>query len=77
MIRHHLELEEQQPDRPPARRLALVPPSADGEALHSWFFRLVEAQHSSRDTIVSLLGLPPYTPQRYTLGEDFLTIFDG
>lgn len=77
MIRHHLELEEQQPDRPPPRRLALVPPSADGEAFHSWFFHLVEAQHSSRDTIVSLLGLPPYTPQRYTLGEDFLTIFDG
>ncbi|WP_261808731.1 TniQ family protein [Nonomuraea sp. C10] len=70
-------LEERQPDRPPPRRLALVPPPADGEAFHSWFFRLVEAQHSHRDTIASLLGLPPYTPQRYTLGEDFLTIVDG
>jgi GrpB-like predicted nucleotidyltransferase (UPF0157 family) len=66
-----------QPDRPPLRRLALVPPPADGEAFHSRFFRLVEAQHSHRDTIASLLGLPPYTPQRYTLGEDFITIFDG
>ncbi|MEV0233473.1 TniQ family protein [Nonomuraea sp. NPDC050786] len=77
MIRHHLELEERQPDRPPPRRLALVPPPADGEAFHSWFFRLVEVQHSHRDTVASLLGLPPYTPQRYTLGEDFLTVFDG
>ncbi|MGI5289900.1 TniQ family protein [Nonomuraea polychroma] len=77
MIRRHLELEERQPDRPPLRRLALVPPPMDGEAFHSWFFRLVEAHHSHRDTIASLLGLPPYTPQRYTLGEDFLTIYDG
>ncbi|WP_424532578.1 TniQ family protein [Sphaerisporangium viridialbum] len=77
MIRHHLELEERQPDRPPMRRLALVPSPADGEAFHSWFFRLVETQHSHRDTIAPLLGLPAYTPQRYTLGEDFLTIYDG
>jgi hypothetical protein len=65
------------PSRPSLRRLALVPPPADGEAFHSWFFRLVEAHHSHRDTITSLLGLPAYTPQRYTLGEDFFAIHDG
>lgn len=77
MIRHYLDLEELQPDRPPLRRLALVPPPGDGEAFHSWFFRLVEAHHSHRDTIADLLGLPPYTAHRYTVGEDFLTIDNG
>ncbi|MEU8204965.1 TniQ family protein [Streptosporangium sp. NPDC049046] len=63
--------------RLPLRRLTLVPPPADGEAFHSWFFRLVEAHLSHRDTIAPLLGLPPYTPRRYTVGEDLFALYDG
>ncbi len=60
--------------RPRLRRLALVPEPAAGEAFHSWFFRIAEAHHITRQQTEPLLGLPPFTALRYIVGNDLFDV---